>query len=102
MDKSKDLRCTAWNNGGNGWGIRMGKERHKISRDTTSITVKLAEKTIELPIKDSFWTTCPEIRSTKIREFFFQHGINKENKTNYWVMLHQQKDRVFDVTIKQR
>ena len=85
---SKELFCTIWNNGFDGWGIRVrSKNRRYFDRSRPTVTVELDGKDHEFNLSDTFWTTCPEFRGKAIREWLQHHKINRENKTNYAVIL---------------
>ncbi len=96
----RKLRCTVWNNGGSGWGIRIGKERNQLDKETKSLTIRLAKNIVTLPLTETFWTTCPEIRSSRIRDYFFEQGIEKSDKNDFWVYLQEDIDGIWEVTME--
>lgn len=99
MNYVTKLKCTVWNNGGNGWGIRIGKERNQLDREKKQLKIKLAENMVTLPLTETFWSTCPEIRSKAIRDYFFENGINKKNKSSFWIYLQEDITGIWKVTI---
>ena len=85
---SKELICSIWNDGSNGWGIRIGlSNRRYIDKSQTEIIVELNGKENQFNITDTFWTTCPEIRGKSIREWLQDSNINKQNKNDYAIIL---------------
>lgn len=85
---STELICSIWNNGANGWGIRIGPTNRKyINKSQTEIKVELNGIEKKFNITNTFWTTCPEIRGKSIREWLKDSNINKQNKNDYEIIL---------------
>ena len=98
----RKLRCTIWNNGSNGWGIRIGKERNQLDDGTKELSIRLAKNVVTLPLTETFWSTCPEVRSKIIRDYYSEHGIDKTNKNDFWVLLQEKDNRLWDVILKRK
>ena len=78
---------TLWNNGGDGWGITVGKVnvRKHFPRNSPVIHVHFNKSALEIHLdrgKDSetFWGTCPEFRHPEFKHWTARNGITKENK----------------------
>lgn len=60
---------TAWNNGGSGYGLRVRRQdRRFFQRNWRTVTVALPDGhgVMTANLTDTFWTTCPEIRSAAV------------------------------------
>jgi len=64
---------TTWNNGafnksGAGYGVRILKEdRDKyFDKSWGSVFVQFEDYSIEIKLRDTFWSTCSELRSKKM------------------------------------
>ncbi len=102
----------AWNNGsydnsGIGYGIKISKSDRKLFFDTSwdKVIVNIGnieniENNEEIPIRDTFWTTCPELRSVKIGEYLVNGGLDKWEKYKpYKLLLFPQDDNEFILII---
>lgn len=58
--------ASAWSNGGNTYGIRVGKHQRDAHFDATQplVTVEVGGYVHEFRLSRSFWKDCPEIRDT--------------------------------------
>lgn len=62
------MKVTTWNNGsfnisGAGYGIRILKELRDqyFDRSWDTVVIHIEDKTIEIKLRDTFWTTCHEL-----------------------------------------
>ena len=58
------MRVTAWNNGGQTFGIRVGMTQRDrfFSRDWEEILIEMDGESHSFGITPGFWNQCPEIR----------------------------------------
>lgn len=72
------MQASAWNNGGNTYGIRVGaanRDAH-FERAWTEIEVEIDGQFHRFDLTPNFWTTCPEFRDsggTVIRDWLRRH-----------------------------
>ena len=62
------MKVTTWNNGsynqsGAGYGVRISsKDRDKYFKKTYKfINLEIEDFTVEIKLRETFWTTCPEL-----------------------------------------
>lgn len=71
---------TGWHSGSAGggtFGLRFGRFRALVPRNTKVITLALAEgPKFEAKITDGFWDKCPEIRAPEIRTWMAMQSIS--------------------------
>lgn len=60
------MKAKAWKGGG--YGLRVGKPnaRRYFHRHWSDIDVTIAGHTHTFPLSKTFWTTCPEFRSSAV------------------------------------
>jgi hypothetical protein len=70
---------SAWHDGGGGFGLRVPEDnislffRPEWSR--VSIYLPGEAEPARINLTESFWSTAPELRSSRIRSFFERHGL---------------------------
>lgn len=66
------MQVKAWNNGGDGYGICVGRSNRDryFSRSWRSIEVEIDGQLNTFPLTGSFWRNCPEFRGRAIKEWF--------------------------------
>jgi len=72
------ILVSAWTNGGGFYGLKvLGEGRNAFESDWGTVVLDLPglTKPVVATLSASFWKSCPEIRSTGIREFLDHHGI---------------------------
>jgi hypothetical protein len=72
------MNATAWNDGGNTYGIRVGFSNRDrfFEASWTEIEVEIDGEPHRFPITRGFWNRCPEFRdrgSSVIREWLRRH-----------------------------
>jgi len=72
----------AWNNGsysktGGGYGISIYKaDRAKyFNKSWESVVISIEDRSIEIKLLDTFWTTCNELRGKEIGEYLIKYGL---------------------------
>lgn len=101
------MKVTTWNNGsfnmsGAGYGIRISKELRNryFNINWDSIVLYVEEKTVEIKLRDTFWTTCSELRSKEIGLFLIKNGLDKWDKGQpHELELNIVKDNIFKLVI---
>lgn len=71
------MRVSAWNDGGNGYGInidRLNRDRY-FSRSWTGIKVEIDGQFHEFPLTVSFWRNCTEFRGKRIGAWLQEKGL---------------------------
>ncbi|MCY6482819.1 hypothetical protein OW763_00405 [Clostridium aestuarii] len=77
---------TTWNNSncdglGTGYGIRISKsDRAKffdVSWKNVIIHIGEFDNSVDIPLYDTFWRKCSELRSVKIGKYLIDNGLNK-------------------------
>lgn len=80
---------TTWNNGGfsndgNGYGIRFSKINIPFFKQYgwNELILQLGYngEEVHCKINDTFWTTCPEVRSKMIGQFLIRNGMGNWDK----------------------
>lgn len=77
---------TGWNNGspnnesGAGYGIRISRQDRDqyFRREWTSVTIELEDDEvveIEIPLSESFWRNCTELRGAEIGRWMLRQGF---------------------------
>ncbi len=70
---------SAWHDGGGGFGLRVpGDEISLYFRpEWAEVSLQLPGEAnpVRINLSESFWTTAPELRSSRIRGFFERHGL---------------------------
>lgn len=58
------MLVTAWNNGGDQYGIRVGKKNRDeyFHRDWQAVEVDVDGETFQFALTSGFWRNCPEFR----------------------------------------
>jgi hypothetical protein len=71
------MRVNGWNNGGQGYGIRVGPENRGryFSRSWRSIEVEIGGQSHGFRLTDSFWRQCPEFRGRAVGEWLKKNGL---------------------------
>jgi len=74
------MLATAWNNGGNQYGIRVGKVNRDryFNRGWNLIEVDIEGKLYQFVLTSGFWRNCPEFRDSGqpiIQEWLTKHKI---------------------------
>ncbi|QOR36887.1 hypothetical protein IMX26_08800 [Clostridium sp. 'deep sea'] len=76
-----------WNNGrfntsGAGYGIRIPKESREkhFNKTWEYVTLKIADKSIDIKLRATFWTTCSELRSKVIGQFLIKNNVGTWGK----------------------
>jgi hypothetical protein len=73
------MQVTGWKSSrvGGTLGLRVGKENAQrfFPRNWHSVGVELDGQRVIVPITNTFWTSCPELRSPFIRDFLEEHGL---------------------------
>ncbi len=66
---------TGWRGGT--YGVRIGKRnvRTYFDRSWNEIEVEIDGKAYKLPLRNTFWTTCPEFRGSVIGVWFKQNKL---------------------------
>lgn len=74
------MQVSAWNDGGTTFGLRVGAPNRDrfFKREWDEIHLEIEGVTHRLPITESFWKKCPEIRSPVIRDWL------KERRALEW------------------
>ena len=84
------MNVTAWSNGnpndvtGAGYGIRLKKsDRDNVFNKKWNDVIILVDKTsFKVPISDSFWRNCTELRSAEIGMALLTRGLAPWTKDN--------------------
>jgi hypothetical protein len=70
---------SAWHDGGRGFGLRVPEDKVSLyfRPEWDEVTLQLpGEPTpVSIGLSPSFWTTAPELRSSRIRSFFERNGL---------------------------
>lgn len=81
------MKVTTWNNGsfnksGAGYGVRISNADRDIyfKKSWKSVIVHIEDFSVEIKLRDTFWTTCSELRSKKIGEYLIKHGYAEWSK----------------------
>jgi hypothetical protein len=71
------MRVTAWNNGGEGYGIRVGEANRERYFDSgwSVIEVEIAGEMCPFRLAGSFWRDCPEFRGKPIGDWLKLQGL---------------------------
>ena len=71
------MRVTAWNNGSEGYGIRVGESNREQYFDTSwsVIDVEIDGRVFQFRLADSFWRSCPEFRGKQIADWLRLRGL---------------------------
>ncbi len=76
------MKVTTWNNGnynksGAGYGILIPKrERDKyFNRKWDRVKIHIEDTSVEIKLRDTFWTTCNELRSKEIGKYLLKNGL---------------------------
>lgn len=71
------MRVTAWSNGSNGYGIRVGAVNRASYFDPAwkQIVVMIESAEAHFSITPSFWRKCPEFRGRVLRDLFYRKGL---------------------------
>ncbi|MDE6349566.1 MAG: hypothetical protein K2K67_01000 [Treponemataceae bacterium] len=71
---------TAWSHEGEWYGFRASKEERNacFSHELKTVTLELPQRNgiaqIKVNVSNSFWADCPELRGSKIRNWFNDNG----------------------------
>ncbi|WP_061994624.1 hypothetical protein [Clostridium sp. ATCC 25772] len=85
------MKVTTWNDGsynvfGSGYGVRISKlDRDKffdVTWESVSIHIGQFGNSVEIPLYDTFWENCLELRSIKIGKYLIDNGLNKWESNN--------------------
>lgn len=93
-----------WNDGshsdsGYGYGVRIKRtDRNKFfDRDWNNVIIHIGklENSVEIPILDTFWTTCNELRSAKIGKYLIENKLNiwEKGKPYKLLLFHQEYNK---------
>lgn len=86
------IECSVWNNGGNGWGLKIlgGPEvgRKHFRRDVSPILVEVDGTTQEMNVdKKSFWTkSCGELIQNSLRNWKERHQLKSGDRASLHVI----------------
>lgn len=73
------IPVTAWNDGGNGYGLRLSPHLRDIffSKKWNFIILHIDESNemIKINLSDCFWHKCSELRSKDIRKWLFENKL---------------------------
>ncbi|RDD60597.1 hypothetical protein DRB17_17140 [Ferruginivarius sediminum] len=71
------MRVTAWSNGRNGYGVRVGARSRDEHFDPAwdHIFVEIDGAEFRFSITPSFWRKCPEFRGRVLRDLFYRQGL---------------------------
>ena len=72
------MRVTAWNGGGNTYGLYIGIRNRNLhfKREWRTVTIELEGQAYTFVLTNGFWRNCPEIRdrgTPHIREWLARH-----------------------------
>jgi hypothetical protein len=84
------MQATAWNNGshrpsGAGYGLRItieDRDRFFDRRWEDAVIELGGEETATVPLSDSFWRSCGELRSAEIGRWLRRHDLAPWTKGN--------------------
>jgi hypothetical protein len=82
-----ELRCTAWPNNGDVWGIRIGKQNRRRFAGQQAIVLDLAGELHEFEFTPAFWTNCPSVRAAVVRDWLHSQGVTHDNRREFDVVL---------------
>ena len=76
-NKDISMRVKAWNNGGDGYGINVGRVNRDryFSRSWSSIRIEIDGQLHDFRLTDSLWRTCTEVRGARIGAWLHENGI---------------------------
>jgi hypothetical protein len=71
------MRVTAWNDGGDGYGIRVGEANRDRYFDPgwPGIEVEIGGEPCQFRLAGSFWRDCPEFRGKQIGDWLRLQGL---------------------------
>jgi hypothetical protein len=71
------MQVKAWNNGGNTYGISVGKPNRDefFKSHWKEIKVEIDSQFYSFVLTDGFWNNCPEFRSPIIRDWLDRHHV---------------------------
>lgn len=83
----KCFGCSLWNNGGNGWGIYIGRSnaRQYFLSQCPNISIQFEGEWFDVALdrgkgSSTFWNECPEFRHTKIRNWVHRNAVTPLTK----------------------
>ena len=91
------LKCSVWNNGQSGWGVKIlggpGVRSAHFDRSSSPVIVELDGVDVSVNIdKDSFWTkTCGELIRKPFEDFFKRHSLSTPDRV--WLEVIEPKRR---------
>lgn len=101
----KTWNNSSYNDSGAGYGVKISKSDRAKFFDTSwrKVIVHIGkfENSKDLPINDTFWTTCSELRSKKIGAYLIANGLDKwENRKPHKLILFHLNDNHFILMVK--
>jgi len=91
-----EIRCSVWNNGGSGWGLRIlgGPSVRDTHFDRKERVVMVDLDGEEFPFnidKGSFWRKCPELIGWPLKNWFAAKGLRSGDRL--WLRVVESKRR---------
>ena len=79
---ASEFTVTGWHNGTRGWGLRVGKEGHRIfqrhrcrlDREALVVVLPGVSARLHVCLSESFWGKCPEVRAAEIGRWMRSRG----------------------------
>jgi hypothetical protein len=70
------LQVTGWAGGGT-YGIRIGRANaaRYFLKAWSAVEIQVGEKFHRYPLSNTFWTSCPELRSGAIKQWLARQGL---------------------------
>lgn len=98
------IECSVWNNGRNGWGLKVLGGTHvrlmHFRRDQSPILVELDGASFPLNVdKKSFWTKdCGELIGVALRSWIVRHGLTTGDRV--WLEVVERHHRFKAVRVR--
>jgi hypothetical protein len=75
--EGENMTVSAWSNGGGGYGISVGRNNRDafFNPSWKHIEVEIDGALHTFQLTSRFWTTCPEFRSSVIKEWLRHHHV---------------------------
>jgi len=71
-----EIAVTVWEDGSGGFGVRIPvAAKRQFSEHWTKVHVEVDGELCTYPLRETFWTTCPELRGRAIGRWIKKHGL---------------------------
>ena len=81
------------------YGIWIPKEFIENFKGFKEVTIYIGNDKVTRPLRQTFWSTCPEIRGKVFRKFFQEHGLLDWERDKPHKLFLNKENNIFSLSI---